>query len=413
MLFPAILHSVVRVGSLHLIDGSGRTHEYGDGSLPRCTVRLGARHLDYTLALNPELSIGEAYMDGLLTIEEGTLLDLLEIAATNYSDKPAWFSLWSHTMRRLRQSNPVGRARRNVAHHYDLSDELYTLFLDEDRQYSCAYFINGTENLNAAQENKKRHIATKLLLGQKDLKILDIGSGWGGLGLYLAEEADAEVTGITLSVEQHKMAQMRAAAAGLDNRVQFHLRDYREQTGMFDRVVSVGMFEHVGRKNYSEFFKTVDRLLDANGVALLHSIGRSETPSPINPFISKYIFPGADLPSLSEVFAALGQTDLIVTDVEILLLHYAETLRHWRNRVVANRQNIVKLYDERFFRMWEFYLALCEVGFRCGSMMVFQMQLAKRSDAVPVTRDYITDRERQVRALKQHMSTRYPPIGLF
>ncbi|WP_191060327.1 SAM-dependent methyltransferase [Geminicoccus harenae] len=411
MLFPAILHSVVRVGSLHLIDGSGRTHEYGDGSLPRCTVRLGARHLDYMLALNPELSLGEAYMNGLLTVEEGTLFDLLEIAARNDSSKPAWNSLLPRMMRRLRQSNPVERARRNVAHHYDLSDKLYSMFLDEDWQYSCAYFVSKDDDLDTAQANKKHHIAAKLLLEPTGLKILDIGSGWGGLALYLAEEADADVTGITLSVEQHKMSQARAAAAGLADRVRFHLRDYREQAGVFDRVVSVGMFEHVGRKNYGKFFRNIDSLLDVNGIAILHSIGRSDTPSPISPFISKYIFPGADLPSLSEVFAATKKTDLIVTDVEILRLHYAETLRHWRDRVVANREHIVALYDERFFRMWEFYLTLCEIGFRFGSLMVFQMQLAKRFDAVPVTRDYMTDCERQVRALRKRASTRRDPIA--
>jgi cyclopropane-fatty-acyl-phospholipid synthase len=401
MLFPALLKSIVRTGSLRLIDGAGRMHEYGDGTPPHCTVRLGARRLDYTLALNPELSIGEAYMDGLLTIEEGTLFDLLEIAARNYSnfERKVWFALLSRVMRRLKQCNPISRARANVAHHYDLSDQLYDLFLDKDRQYSCAYFTSKDDSLEMAQENKKRRIAAKLLLDRPHLKILDIGSGWGGLGLYLAEETGADVTGVTLSVEQHKIAEARAAAAGLADRVRFHLCDYRQEPGQYDRVVSVGMFEHVGKKNYDEFFARLNELLAIDGVALLHSIGYSDAPAPINPFIRKYIFPGADLPTLSEVFAAVERAGLIVTDVEILRLHYAETLRHWRERFIANRQRIAALYDERFCRMWEFYLVLCEIGFRFRFNMVFQMQLTKRFDAVPLTRDYMVNERTQVHRL--------------
>lgn len=409
MLFPAVLKSIVRTGSLHLIDGAGRTHEFGDGTPPHSTVRLGARRLDYTLALNPELSIGEAYMDGLLTIEEGTLYDFLEIAARNYSnlERMAWFSLLSSATRRLKQHNPIGRARHNVAHHYDLSDQLYDLFLDKDRQYSCAYFTSRDDSLEMAQESKKRHVAAKLLLDQPHLKILDIGSGWGGLGLYLAEETGADVTGVTLSVEQHKVAEARAAAAGLADRVRFHLRDYREEQGQYDRVVSVGMFEHVGKKNYGEFFAKVGELLAADGVALLHSIGYADVPMRINPFIRKYVFPGADIPSLSEVFAAVECAGLIVTDVEILRLHYAETLRHWRERFIANRQRVAALYDDRFCRMWEFYLVLCEIGFRFRPNMVFQMQLAKRFDAVPLTRDYMVNWERA-----NARPTRRPPSTL-
>jgi cyclopropane-fatty-acyl-phospholipid synthase len=401
MLFPALLKSIVRTGSLCLIDGAGRMHEYGDGTPPHCTVRLGARRLDYTLALNPELSIGEAYMDGLLTIEEGTLFDLLEIAARNYSnfERKVWFALLSRAMRRLKQCNPISRARANVAHHYDLSDQLYDLFLDKDRQYSCAYFTSKDDSLEMAQESKKRRIAAKLLLDRPHLKILDIGSGWGGLGLYLAEETGADVTGVTLSVEQHKIAEARAAAAGLADRVRFHLCDYREEPGQYDRVVSVGMFEHVGKKNYDEFFAKLNEMLAIDGVALLHSIGYADAPAPINPFIRKYIFPGADLPTLSEVFAAVERAGLIVTDVEILRLHYAETLRHWRERFIANRQRIAALYDERFCRMWEFYLVLCEIGFRFRFNMVFQMQLTKRFDAVPLTRDYMVNERTQVHRL--------------
>ncbi len=395
MLFPAILKSIVRTGSLRLVDGYGKVHDCGDGTPPRCTIRLGARHLDYTLALNPELSIGEAYMDGLLTIEEGSLFDFLEIVARNYGNfkQTAWFSLLSRIMGRLKQYNPIDRARRNVAHHYDLSGELYDLFLDKDRQYSCAYFANKDDDLETAQERKKRHIASKLLLDRPDLKILDIGSGWGGLGLYLAKETGADVTGVTLSVEQHKISEGRAVAAGLADRARFRLRDYREEPGQFDRIVSVGMFEHVGKKNYDEFFGKLGDLLTADGVALVHSIGYSDAPAPINPFIRKYIFPGADIPSLSEVFASAERSGLVVTDVEILRLHYAETLRHWRERFMVNRHRAAALYDERFCRMWEFYLVLCEIGFRFRTMMVFQIQLAKRADAVPLTRDYMMNWE--------------------
>lgn len=406
MLFPAILRSIIRIGSLHLIDGAGRTHVYGDGSSPHCTVRLHARRLDYTLALNPELSIGEAYMNGLLTIEEGTLYDVLEIAARNFRnfEKMPWVSVLSSMMRRLKQYNPIDRARRNVAHHYDLSSQLYDMFLDSDRQYSCAYFTSPDDSLETAQENKKRHIAAKLLLDRPGLDILDIGSGWGGLALYLAEEADADVTGVTLSVEQHKVSEARAAAVGLADRARFQLRDYREVAGEYDRVVSVGMFEHVGKKNYDEFFARLHELLREDGVALLHAIGFSDAPAPINPFIRKYIFPGADLASLSELFAAAERSGLTVTDVEILRLHYAETLRHWRKRFMANWNRVAAFYDERFCRMWEFYLVLCEIGFRFRSMMVFQVQLSKQPDTVPVTRDYMIDWERAHRfATNRHM----------
>ncbi|MDY0884107.1 class I SAM-dependent methyltransferase [Dongia soli] len=395
-MFPAILKTVIRTGSLRLIDGAGRIHGYGDASPPYCTVRLRARHLNYTLALNPELSIGEAYMNGLLTIEDGSLYDLLEIAAKNFQnfERVPWFSLLSSVMRRLKQYNPIDRARGNVAHHYDLSGQLYDLFLDKDRQYSCAYFLRAGDSLETAQENKKRHIAAKLFLDRPGLSLLDIGSGWGGLGLYLAEEAAVEVTGVTLSVEQHKVSEARAAAAGLADRVRFQLRDYREVTGKYDRIVSVGMFEHVGKKNYNEFFTKLNGLLAEDGIAVLHAIGFADAPAPINPFIRKYIFPGADLASLSEVFAAVERSGLNVTDVEILRLHYAETLRHWRERFMANWPRAAAVYDERFCRMWEFYLVLCEIGFRFRSMMVFQVQLAKKPDVLPVTRDYMVNWER-------------------
>jgi cyclopropane-fatty-acyl-phospholipid synthase len=293
----------------------------------------------------------------------------------------------------LQQHNPVKRARRNAAHHYDLSGRLYDLFLDKDRQYSCAYFLSANDTIETAQENKKRHIAAKLLL-KPGQKVLDIGSGWGGLGLYLADIADVDVTGVTLSEEQYKLSVRRAADAGLSNRVRFHLRDYRNQPGTFDRIVSVGMFEHVGAKHYDEFFSKVRTLLEDDGIMLLHAIGRMEPPGHTNAWLRKYIFPGGYAPALSEVVAAVERAGLWITDIEILRLHYAETLAEWTRRFRANRDAIKKLYDERFCRMWEFYLTGCEISFRYFDQMVFQMQIAKRPDAAPLTRDYITDWER-------------------
>lgn len=392
-----LLKHMIRDGSLRLIDGSGRIHEIGDGSPPACTVRLRRPGLSYTLALNPALAVPEAYMNGDLTIEEGNLYDLMDVAARNYHH------LERHVMVRLvraldparfGQRNPVGKAQKNVAHHYDLSGELYALFLDPDRQYSCAYYTDEAPDLDSAQRAKKRHLAAKLML-QPGQKVLDIGCGWGGLGLYLAGVEDVDVTGVTLSVEQQALAERRAADAGLSHRVRFLLRDYREENAVYHRIVSVGMFEHVGRRNYREFFAKARDLLAEDGVMVLHSIGRLDTPSPINPFIRKYIFPGADLPSLSEVMRAVEPTGLIVTDIEILRLHYAQTLRHWRERFVRNWDKAKALYDERFCRMWEMYLALCEAGFRYQNLMVFQMQLARRIDTVPLTRDYMIDWERR------------------
>ncbi len=396
MLFATLLKSMIRRGSMVLVDSAGRRHRIGDDSAPCTTVRLTHRQLDYTLALNPKLSIGEAYIDGTLRVEQGSIFDFLMLLASNLDavGPGHWLNWGGHARRLLPARNPAGRARRNVAHHYDLSPSLYELFLDADWQYSCAYFLNPGDSLEAAQGQKKRHIAAKLLLDRPGLRVLDIGSGWGGLALFLARQFGADVTGITLSVEQQRESTARAAAAGLSDRVRFHLRDYRQEQGAYDRIVSVGMFEHVGRGNYATFFAAMRRLLREDGVALLHSIGDSEPPGPINPFIRKYIFPGADVPALSEVLRTVERSGLMTTDIEILRLHYAETLLRWRERFVANRAEAVRLYDERFFRMWEFYLALCEVGFRARSSMVFQMQLAKRNDVLPLTRNYMMDGER-------------------
>lgn len=398
MLFQKLLQKVIKNGSLRLIDARGRVTDFGDGTGRRCTMRLHNRRLEYKLVLNPPLYLAEAYMDGEVTLDEGTLRDFIEMLARNYHHLENnrlvkfGFTLGGH-VRRLKQYNPVGKAQQNVAHHYDLSGQLYDLFLDADRQYSCAYFRHGDETLEQAQADKKLHLAAKLLFDRPGMKLLDIGSGWGGLGLYLARAGDCEVTGVTLSTEQHKVSQERARKAGLDDRVQFHLRDYREDKNKYDRIVSVGMFEHVGKKNYREYFEKVKDLLTDDGVFVLHSVGRVNEPGPVNPFIRKYIFPGTDVPTLGEVLPVIEDAMLIVTDVEVLRLHYAETLRIWEERFQANRDKIAELYDERFCRMWEAYLVGCEMGFRYQGLMVFQIQIAKKIDAVPLTRDYIYEWE--------------------
>jgi cyclopropane-fatty-acyl-phospholipid synthase len=400
-MFAALLKTVIRTGSLTIIDSTGRPCLIGDGSPPSVVVRIASRRADWGLAVNPSLCIGEAYMDGTLTIDSGSLYDFVDILARNMNNlgNNAWLALLSRIRRSIKQHNPLARARRNVASHYDLSGDLYDLFLDHDHNYSCAYFCAPDDSLEQAQENKKNHIAAKLILDRPGLKILDIGSGWGGLALHLARTADAEVTGLTLSVEQHKISEQRAGEAGMSDQVKFFLRDYRAETGQYDRVVSVGMFEHVGRRNYDDFFAMVSKVLKPDGIALIHTIGDVGVPGAINPFIRKHVFPGADTPSLSELFASVEASGLFSTDLEILRLHYAETLRHWRHRVTVSRNDIIDLYDERFFRMWEFYLTLCEIGFRRLTNVVFQLQLARTWERVPVTRDYMVDTERQLAAM--------------
>ena len=393
MLLARALAQIIRIGRLCVIDAAGRRHVFEGGPGPSACVRLHDPALHWKLLLRPRLLVPEAYMAGTLTIEEGTLYDFIEVLVANDAGQPDARILRlgqtaGRLVRRAYQYNPVPRARRNVAHHYDLSDQLYELFLDRDRQYSCAYFSSPGDDLDTAQRNKKRHIASKLLLAPGQ-KVLDIGSGWGGLALYLAQECDVEVTGLTLSEEQHKVATRRAAQAGLADRVRFHLRDYREETGRYDRIVSVGMFEHVGLNQYPTFFRTLSRLLEPDGVALLHSIGRKDGPGTTNPWLRKYIFPGGYSPALSEVVPEVERARLWITDIEILRLHYAETLRAWRGRFEQNRDRVRALYDERFCRMWEMYLVGAELAFRRDGHLNFQMQLAKAVDAVPLTRDYM------------------------
>jgi cyclopropane-fatty-acyl-phospholipid synthase len=399
MLLARLLDKIVHTGRLTLVDPKGRARTFGANHGPRVTMRVADGATSRRLALRPKLGFGESYMNGTLTVEDGTIYDLLALLAINiqrYENLPLARALSRAGMlvRHRQQANNVGRSRRNVAHHYDLSGRLYDLFLDRDRQYSCAYFTNNNKTLDEAQHDKKRHLASKLLLNKPGLKVLDIGSGWGGLGLYLARAGQADVTGITLSTEQLKVSNARAKAEGLAERARFELRDYREEARCYDRVVSVGMFEHVGARHYRAFFRKVKELLKDDGVALLHSIGRMSPPGTTNPWLRKYIFPGGYTPALSETIAAIEQEGLWVTDVEILRIHYADTLREWRRRFQDNRAEVARLYDERFCRMWEFYLAGCEVAFRHMDQMVFQIQLAKRQDSVPLTRDYMLDWER-------------------
>jgi cyclopropane-fatty-acyl-phospholipid synthase len=387
----------VKHGTLEMTTAEGELFTFGDGAEPRVSIRFTDAAAQMALCLHPELKLGELFTDGRLVIERGTILDLLQLLLQDTHGQLHELPLQRlrkirHWMMR-RAENDAVKAKRNVAHHYDLDGRLYALFLDSDRQYSCAYFDHPDASLEEAQAAKKRHIAAKLMVARGH-HVLDIGSGWGGMGIYLAQVARAgSVKGITLSEEQLEVSRRRAGAAGLLDRVHFELQDYRSTTGTFDRIVSVGMFEHVGPTSYDEYFQTCRKLLKKDGVMLLHTIGRSGTPYPTNPWITKYIFPGGHLPVLSEMTPAIERAGLIVTDIEILRLHYAYTLQAWRERFLAQREEVLRLYDERFCRMWECYLAMSESAFRWQDAVVFQVQLARRNDVVPLTRDYIAERE--------------------
>lgn len=400
-LLTAFLKRFIKDGSLEAIDASGARRLFGNEKEPFASIRFADRAAELHLLSNPPLALGELYMDGRLVIERGSIYDLLLIATRNLVLQPQTRLLriqWSvrKALRSVRPGNSERRARRNVAHHYDLDGRLYDLFLDPDRQYSCAYFEHPEQNIEEAQLAKKRHIAAKLLV-EPSQHVLDIGSGWGGLALYLAEQCSARVTGVTLSAEQLEIARKRAVQKGLAGAVDFRLQDYRAIQGQFDRIVSVGMFEHVGAGHYDAFFSKAADLLADDGVMLLHSIGSFDGATITNPWVAKYIFPGGYLPGLSEVLPAVERAGLIVTDIEILRLHYAQTLNAWRERFVSRRVDAAMLYDERFCRMWEFYLAGFEAAFRHGGLMVFQIQLAKRLDAVPLTRNYVAEREASLR----------------
>ena len=396
------LQQFIRRGAMTFTTASGAKFSCGDGTGEPVCVRFLTPEAERRVLLNPELSLGEVYMEGTFVVENGSIADALAILMDQPEILPRWAKLqwWlRYLARHARQFNPRGRSKNNVAHHYDLDGRLYSLFLDADKQYSCAYFETPDLSLDDAQLSKKRHLAAKLLIGRGD-RVLDIGSGWGGLGLYLAEMTGANVTGVTLSTEQLQVSNDRAAEKNLAASAKFFLEDYRDISGPFDRIVSVGMFEHVGVDFYETYFKRCAELLTDDGVMLLHSIGRFNGPDVTSPWITKYIFPGGYIPALSEVVPAIERAGLVVCDIEILRLHYAETLKAWRERFMARREEAVRLYDERFARMWEFYLASSEMAFRKQDLMNFQIQLAKRQGVVPMTRDYITHEEAKLRGLE-------------
>jgi len=391
------LSSTFKSGDLTVVFPDGKLQRYGDGTGQPVTVRLTGRAVR-RIATSLSLGLGESYMDGGLTFERGDIFDLLEVAGRNLGLRPQpgrhpFSQTITWVARHLQELNDRTVARRNVHHHYDLSYDLYRLFLDEDMQYSCAYFARPDMSLEQAQVAKKAHIAAKLRL-EPGMSVLDIGCGWGGLGLTLAEEYGVKVHGVTLSTEQLAVAERRAMERGLSDRVRFTLTDYRDLRGPFDRIVSVGMFEHVGAPNYLAYFEQVRDLLTPDGIAVVHSIGRIDPPAVTSPFIAKYIFPGGSIPALSEMTSAVEHSGLWTTDIEILRLHYAETLRCWRDRFLARREAVREMYDERFCRMWEIYLGMSELSFRAGSHMVVQIQLAKHVNAVPIVRDYMVDDER-------------------
>jgi cyclopropane-fatty-acyl-phospholipid synthase len=401
-MFRAFLSALIRRGSIEIETAAGETFQIGDGSGKLLGLRFKDIAAQFRFLLNPELAFGELFMNGRVDVTKGTIYDVLALAARNYQRQPGWMHLLQKLRTkwlRRRTRNDAKRSLRNVAHHYDLDSRLYELFLDADLQYSCAYFEHKDDDLDQAQCAKKRHIAAKLLI-EAGQRVLDIGCGWGGLGLYLARNSGAQVTGITLSKEQLAIAQTRAEEAGLAERIAFRRQDSRDLDARFDRIVSVGMFEHVGRHYYDAYFSGIARLLEDNGIALVHTIGRTSEPAPTNPWIDKYIFPGGYLPTLSEIMPSIERSGLIVTDVEILRLHYAKTLRAWRKRFLARRAEAKALYDERFCRMWEFYLAGSECTFRYEGQAVFQIQLAKSIDAVPLTRDYIEAAEARLRRIE-------------
>src|SRR5215813_3945548 len=412
ILLDVMLRRIVKCGDLTVIDARGFPSRYGDGTGRPVTARINQRRVEWRLLVDPQLTLGESYMTGALSMERGRIYELLELLLMNAQEHP--LPTWAraldglrYLLRRAAQFNPAGRARRNAAHHYDIDGAIYDLFLDSDRQYSCAYFTPGAD-LEEAQLAKKRHLAAKLAI-EPGQRLLDIGSGWGGLGLYLAKAAGCEVTGVTLSTQQHQISNERVAREGLSRSVRFEFMDYRKVAGRFDRIVSVGMFEHVGVSHYGTYFRKVRDLLSEHGVALIHTIGRSEPPTVTNPFIAKYIFPGGYIPALSEVVAAIERSGLVITDIEILRLHYAETLRAWRERFLANWDKAAAILDEQFCRMWEFYLAGSETAFRYQGLVVFQLQLAKRVTTLPITRDYIWDDEQ--RLLAQDAIDRRPRLA--
>ncbi|MFL6737344.1 MAG: class I SAM-dependent methyltransferase [Sphingomonas sp.] len=405
-LIGKLIHKLITKGSITLITPGQQPRTHGPGGGKHLTVRFTDRKVAFDILRNPRLGFGEAFMDGRLVIEDGTILELMRmiVGANRWEDwgegrKALSKGKASKAIKRLLSPNNLKRARKNVAHHYDLSDELYELFLDEDKQYSCAYFTDPDNSLEQAQLDKKAHIAAKLAL-EPGQRVLDIGCGWGGMALFMHKVAGVDVLGVTLSERQLEIARARAAAAGVSDHVKFELRDYRLLDEQFDRIVSVGMFEHVGAKHYDEFFDKCRQLLKPDGVMLLHTIGKlGEVSDGPDPFTDKYIFPGYHLPSLSEMCSASQKVRLIVSDVETLRLHYAYTLEHWLDRANKARGEIEAMYDDRFFRMWEYYLAGGIVMFENGAACNYQVQYVKDRRALPITRDYMSEAETRYRKI--------------
>ncbi len=394
---------MIRHGELTIIDAAGKTHVYGAPTpeKPPIRIRLTTAATARSIAINPALGAGEAFMDGRLVIEQGDIRQLVDLVTWNLRwqrDNPVRFALWRQASiaAKIDQINFARRSKRNVAHHYDLDDRLYDLFLDPHRQYSCAYFDGPEMGLDAAQEAKLAHIAAKLDL-KPGQRVLDIGCGWGGMARYLHKVSGAEVLGVTLSEEQLKYARSKASDLGIADKVKFELIDYRSLDGQFDRIVSVGMFEHVGLPHFNQYFQTVERLLKPDGVALIHSIARADGPGATDPWTAKYIFPGGYSPALSQIVPAIEKAWLWITDIEVLRLHYAMTIRHWYDRCEAKQGEIVALYDDRFYRMWMFYLAAAMSAFNNDGHMNVQIQLTKRRDTLPIRRDYMAEVERDLR----------------
>ena len=394
MQLARFLNKLFKHDGFVLIDANSKKYIIGNPKKEKpISLKLLDKKLHYKLLFYPDLYLGEAYTDGSLVIENGSLTDFLEMAMKNLGRKE--INVFGQLTKKIRGTyryltnfNFANKSKSNVAHHYDISDDLYDLFLDPKRQYSCGYFKDENDSLETAQNNKIDHLIKKLNL-KPNQKVLDIGCGWGSLAIEIAKKTKCEVTGITLSENQYKYSLDAAKKNNLENQVQFKLTDYRSLNEKFDRIVSVGMFEHVGRKFYKTFFKQVNDLLNDKGLALIHTIGSVNGPRDPQPWITKYIFPGGYTPSMSEVVGPIEKSGLIISDLEVLRMHYSHTLRNWKERCINNKSKIIEMFDEKFFRMWEFYLTSCELAFKWGDQVVFQFQLTKDYTTVPNTRDYI------------------------
>ena len=388
------LRKLIKIDGFEFVDANNRSHIIGKPKKEKpIRLKILDKSLHWKLLINPDLYLGEGYMDGSIVIENGTLTEFLDIALKNVGREPTnaitnVIGRFRRVYRHLTNFNLIDKSKKNVAHHYDISEKFYDLFLDEKRQYSCAYFRNEDDTLEMAQNNKIDHIIKKLNL-KPNQKVLDIGCGWGTLAIDIAKKTQCEVVGITLSENQLKYAKQKAKEMNLENQVDFRLADYRQINEKFDRVVSVGMFEHVGRNFYKKYFNKVFDFLNEDGVALIHTIGSVSPPRAPQPWITKYIFPGGYTPSLSEISLPIEKSGLILSDIEVLRTHYQHTLRNWKNRFMSKKDKVLEMFDEKFFRMWEFYLVGCEMAFKWGDQVVFQLQLTKKLNSTPITRDYI------------------------